>query len=107
MIVDTHVHPLAADPERYPFALARGAEPDWSTTTRLTAEDCLEQMALAEVDQMVLVSSFTAYEYDNSYCADAAARHPDRFVGVCRIDPRRGAPPTPSAPGWRAEGCGA
>ena len=87
MIVDTHVHPLAADPVRYPFAAGRGAEPDWSTTTRLTAEDCLAQMALAGVDQMVLVSSFTAYEYDNSYCADAAASRPDRFAGSCRIDP--------------------
>jgi len=87
LIVDTHVHPLSEDFERYPLAPGRGEGPDWYTSTRCTAEECLAQMAAAGVDQMVLVSSVTAYEYDNSYCADAAASHPDRFVGVCRIDP--------------------
>lgn len=97
MIVDTHVHPLSEDFERYPLAPGREG-PDWYTSTRCTAEECLAQMAAAGVDQMVLVSSVTAYEYDNGYCADAAASHRDRFVGVCRIDPlAQGAPDTLSS----------
>jgi predicted TIM-barrel fold metal-dependent hydrolase len=43
-------------------------------------------MDQAGVNRMVLVSSYTAYGHDNSYAADAAARYPDRFVAVCRID---------------------
>lgn len=85
MIVDSHVHPLAGDSERYPLAPGEGNAGDWHTR-HFTAEECLDQMALSGVDQMVLVSSFTAYGYDNSYAADAAARYSERFVGVCRID---------------------
>jgi predicted TIM-barrel fold metal-dependent hydrolase len=45
------------------------------------------------VDQAVLVQAQTAHGYDNNYCADAAAAHPHRFVGVARIDPMAGAAP--------------
>src|SRR5206468_4693147 len=85
-IVDTHVHPLSDDRERYPLAPSGDRGPDWHSAMHFTAEECLEQMDLSGVDQMVLVSSFSAYEYDNSYAADGAARYPNRFVGVCRID---------------------
>lgn len=84
MIVDTHVHPLSDDPVLYPESPPPG--PDWYHGLHLTADECLEQMAIAGVDQMVLVSAYSVYAYDNSYAADAAAQHPDRFVGVCRID---------------------
>jgi L-fuconolactonase len=97
MIVDTHVHPLSDDPVRYPTAPPPG--PDWYAGMHLTAEECIEQMAIARVDQMVLVSAYSLYAYDNSYAADAAAAHPDRFVGVCRIDPL--APDAPEVlSGW-------
>jgi len=85
-IVDTHVHPLSDDREQYPLAPGGDRGPDWHSAMHYTAEECLEQMDLSGVDQMVLVSSFSAYEYDNSYAADGAARYPNRFVGVCRID---------------------
>lgn len=84
MIVDTHVHPLSDDRARYPEAPPPG--PDWYSGFHLTAEECLEQMAAAGVDQMVLVSAYSVYAYDNSYAADAATQHPGKFVGVCRID---------------------
>ena len=32
------------------------------------------------------MQAFGAYRYDNSYVADAAARHPDRCVAVCIVD---------------------
>jgi hypothetical protein len=87
VIVDTHVHPLAADRARYPLSPPEGSGPDWYTEMHFTAEECLEQMALSGVDQMVLVSSYSAYTNDNSYAADAAASSPAHFAGVCRIDP--------------------
>jgi predicted TIM-barrel fold metal-dependent hydrolase len=84
VIVDTHVHPLAGDPGRYPENPPPG--PAWYKGVRLNAGDCIREMDGAGVDQMVLVSSYSLYAYDNSYAADAARAHPDRFVGVCRID---------------------
>jgi predicted TIM-barrel fold metal-dependent hydrolase len=88
VIIDTHVHPLSDDRQRYPLAPGASEPPDWHNQVRLTADDCLEQMERAGVDKMVLVSSYTAYGHDSSFAADAAAQHPDRFVGVCRIDGR-------------------
>jgi predicted TIM-barrel fold metal-dependent hydrolase len=93
VIIDTHVHPLSDDMQRYPLSPGEREGPDWYTGIHLTAEECVEQMDRAGVDRMVLVSSYSAYGHDNSYCADAAAQFPDRFVGVCRID--GGAPDAP------------
>lgn len=85
MIVDTHVHPISNDRTRYP--LSPGGGPEWYVDLTNTAEECIAQMDAAGVDQMVLVSSYSAYGHNNSYAADAAASRPDRFVGFCRIDP--------------------
>jgi predicted TIM-barrel fold metal-dependent hydrolase len=35
----------------------------------------------------VLVQPIGAYTHDCSYAADSSAAHPDRFVGVCSVDP--------------------
>lgn len=86
VIVDTHVHPMAADRERYPRSGAQ-LDAEWIQGTHLTAEEFIEQMDRAGVDQAVLVQGFTAHGYDNSYCADSAAAYPQRFVAVCRVDP--------------------
>lgn len=104
MIVDTHIHPISDDSERYPLSPEPTPGPDWYTNTHFTAEECLEQMALSGVDRVVLVSSISAYGYDNAYCADAAARYPERFVGVCRIDPL--APGAPDTLSYWIEGRG-
>ncbi len=86
MLVDSHVHPLSEDRERYPRVPGADSEYAWLSSEHATAEQLLEAMEQAEVDRMVLVSSSTAYGNDNGYAADAAARYPDRFVGACRID---------------------
>ena len=85
MIVETQVHPRSCDAARYPESPPPRGE-DWYGGLHVTPEYCLQQMAAAGVDQMVLVSSYNTYGFDSSYAADAAAQHPDRFVGVCRID---------------------
>ena len=84
MIVDAHVHPISDDLVRYP--LSPGGGPEWYLDMHFTAEELLAQMDRAGVDQMVLVSSASAYGTDNAYAADAAAQYPARFAGVCRID---------------------
>jgi predicted TIM-barrel fold metal-dependent hydrolase len=47
----------------------------------------------AGIDKTVLVQGYGAYEYDNSYAADCARAHPDKFACVVIVDQRRhGAP---------------
>jgi predicted TIM-barrel fold metal-dependent hydrolase len=53
----------------------------------LTGEEFLQHMDAAGVAKAALVQASTFHGYDNSYVADAVAAHPDRFAGVCCIDP--------------------
>ncbi len=92
MVIDTHLHPLAGDPERYPLQPA-GSETGWYETLRLGAQEILREMDAAGVDKTVLVQAYSAYQFDNRFCVEEGARHPDRFVTVCRVDPAQpGAP---------------
>ena len=86
-LVDTHVHVVAADHAAYPLTPMplSGA---WYREVPCSAEDLLAQMDAAGVDRAILVQPLGAYSYDNGYAADSAARHPDRLVGVCCVDPR-------------------
>ncbi|HKV53869.1 MAG TPA: amidohydrolase family protein [Candidatus Binataceae bacterium] len=86
MTIDTHVHIVAPDQIKYPRKLAR-ANIEW--VADMSAETMLELMTAAGIDRAMLVQAHSAYEYDNSYVADAAALRPDRFVSVCILDPAR------------------
>lgn len=84
MIVESHCHIISGDQEKYP----RNTGPAPAAWVRdLPSEEFLRLMNGAGVDRAVLVQAFGAYKYDNSYVADVAARHPDRFVAVCIVDP--------------------
>lgn len=97
-MIDTHLHPLADDLDRYPASPIGGVQSGWSRGVHLTADEILEHMVAAGVDQATLVQASTAHGYDNAFCADCCAHHPDRFVGVCCIDPlAAGAPDTLSS----------
>ena len=86
MIIDTHVHIVAPDQQRYPRILA----PDNSAWIIDMADDTmLSLMDEAGIDRAMLVQAHSAYQYDNNYVADAALRHPGRFVSVCIVDPAR------------------
>lgn len=86
MIVDNHVHVVSEDRERYP--LAPGIEiTAWHEHFAVTPEQLLAAMDRAGVAAAVLVQPYGPYSYDNSFHADSAARYPDRFVGVCAVDP--------------------
>jgi predicted TIM-barrel fold metal-dependent hydrolase len=91
--VDTHVHVVATDQERYPLqpsSAQTGAKSNtvasWFNQMPITAEQLLERMEAAEVDRAVLVQPVSAYHYDNSYAADSALRHPKRFISIGVID---------------------
>jgi predicted TIM-barrel fold metal-dependent hydrolase len=82
MIIDTHVHVVAEDQQKYPRT-ASGAP--W--VQDMSAETLLALNEQAGIDRTVLVQAYSAYAYDNRYTADCALAHPDRFASVCILDP--------------------
>jgi L-fuconolactonase len=85
VIVDTHVHVVAADEEHYPLR-PTGVSLDWFREAPVTVEDFLELMTAAGVDRAVLVQPMTAYGFDNRYVIDAARRHSERLASVVILD---------------------
>jgi L-fuconolactonase len=85
MIVETHVHAVAPDQEKYPRRLAQGVLGGW--VRDLPTEDLVALMTQAGIDRAVLVQAYGAYGTDNNYVAESVARYPDRFAGVFAIDP--------------------
>jgi len=82
MIVDTHVHVISSDQQKYPRRA--GNLPEW--VQDLSGETLLALNHEAGVDRTVLVQGFGPYAYDNSYAADCAVQHPDRFACVSIVD---------------------
>ena len=85
MIVDTHVHIVAADRERYPLRPI-GVSLDWFREAPVTVEDFLALMTAAGVGRAVLVQPMSAYGFDNRYVVDSARAHSDRLASVVIID---------------------
>lgn len=81
MLVDTHVHVVADDRERYPLHPREFTGP-WYETHPCSAEKLDALMHGAGVDRAVLVQGVSAYGFDNRYTLDAAATHPGRFTSV-------------------------
>jgi predicted TIM-barrel fold metal-dependent hydrolase len=84
-MIDGHVHIWELAPERYPWhqTLANIPIPTYSAP----AEALLSEMDAAGVSSALLVQP-SVYGYDNSYLCDSLERYPDRFAGVCLVDPR-------------------
>ena len=80
-IIDPHVHVWKNDPQ-FPWAPETTNPPEDDAT----AETLLELMAANDVEKTVLVQVIH-YRWDNRYAADAMKRYPDKFMGVCRINP--------------------
>ena len=87
MIIDSHCHVISPDLEAYPRHPVGGKQSAWAQSRPVTAEQMLEQMDQAGVDQSVLVQATTCYGYDNSYVLDSMRRWPDRFLAVGTFDP--------------------
>jgi predicted TIM-barrel fold metal-dependent hydrolase len=94
MIVDTHVHVVAADEARYPLRPS-GIGSSWFREHPVTVEEFAASAAAVGIDRAVLVQAFGAYGTDNTYVVDAAASTPERFVSVGIVDAEDpGAPAT-------------
>jgi predicted TIM-barrel fold metal-dependent hydrolase len=81
-IIEPHVHVWTLDTERYPWSPETKNPPAESAT----AEELLETLAENGVSGAVLVQVIY-YGTDNTYAADCLRRYPDRFAGVCLVDP--------------------
>jgi len=89
MIVDTHVHVLGADRKKYPRQLHAVIPPHFAwTRDDYRAEELLADMDKCGMGRALLVQAQNAYRSDNSYVADMAAKHPERFKAVCVVDAR-------------------
>ena len=91
MIVDSHVHVISPDHERYPLRTLKsfgvpGVGP-WYIETPISTEQLLGITHAAGVERIVVVQAFGAYGFDNTYHADSAAQHPERLSSVCGVDP--------------------
>ncbi len=84
-LVDTHVHVVSDDEDRYPLAPS-GATGPWYRDDPCSVERLLDLMDDAGVDAAVLVQAISAYGHDNRYTLDAAARHPGRTTPVACVD---------------------
>jgi L-fuconolactonase len=80
-IIDPHVHVWKNDP-RYPWpkGLAQPPKEDALPSTLLGL------MAATGVEKTVIVHVIH-YRWDCRYAGDTIKAHPDRFMGVCRVDP--------------------
>ena len=86
MIVDTHVHVVAHDEERFPLRPS-GVGSQWFREHPVDAEEYLATATSVGVERAVLVQAHGAYGSDNAYVLDALSVAPDRFVGVVIVDP--------------------
>ena len=82
LLIDTHVHVISDDQQKYP---RRADMANWVTDT--SGEMLLSLNLKAGIDKTVLVQGYGAYEYDNSYAADCARAHPDKFACVVIVQP--------------------
>jgi len=81
VIVDPHVHVFRRDPE-FPYAEGRPVPP-----VDHPPEELLALMDANGVAKAVIIQ-VSHYMFDNRFLIAAMKRDPDRFVGVCRVDPR-------------------
>jgi L-fuconolactonase len=81
-IIDPHVHVWKND-ARYPWPADLAKPP----AEDALPETLLELMRAHGVERTVVVHVIY-YRWDCRYAADVVRAHPDRFMGVCRIDPQ-------------------
>lgn len=80
--IDSHLHVWAHDPDTYPYR--EGQEPP---TARGDAEFLLSLMDEADVAGSLIVQPIV-HGFDHTYVDDTLKRWPDRFTGMCLVDPQ-------------------
>lgn len=89
MIIDTHAHVWSANTAAFPFQPILAHVP--APTVPAPVEQLLEDMDEAGVDVTVLVQP-SVYGWDNRYLMQCLDRWPNRFAGICLVDPRKADP---------------
>ncbi len=86
LLIDSHVHVWKHDPA---FPFAKGAHPPLEDAS---VETLLDLMQTNQVSRTVLIQVIH-YRWDNSYLASVLKRYPQKFRGVCRVNPEDPAAP--------------
>jgi L-fuconolactonase len=86
MIIDTHAHIVADDPNRYPPAPLGGKLDTGALDDPVTAERLLRLMDQNGIHRAIVVQRAHIYGYDNSYVVESARRYPDRLSAVICVD---------------------
>ena len=89
MLIDSHVHVWASDPQNYPWQPILAHVPPPANPAPV--EMLLDDMDRAGVDMAVLVQP-SVYGWDNRYLINCLDAWPGRFIGLCLIDPRSPVP---------------
>lgn len=88
-VIDAHVHLWARDP-LFPFA---PPAPGATAPDRDATDETLLALMNAEGVQKSVVVQVSHYGWDHRYLLAALARHPDRLIGVARVNPQDPAAP--------------
>ena len=84
--IDSHLHVWADDPDTYPYR-----EGQAMPTARGNAEFLLGLMDDAGVDGALIVQPIV-HGFDHTYVDDTLVQWPDRFTGMCLVDPQHADP---------------
>jgi L-fuconolactonase len=84
-LVDTHVHVVSADNERFPLAPTGLGRHWWSEPGR-DADGLVSVMDSHGVGQALATQAIGPYGYDNTYLLQAVSGHPDRLAAVPAVD---------------------
>lgn len=85
-IVDIHPHVISADEKTCPRDPLGGMQSLGSREWPTSHEQLLAAMDEAGVAKAAIVHSSACCGFDNPYCMDAVAAHPERFTGVGSVD---------------------
>jgi predicted TIM-barrel fold metal-dependent hydrolase len=80
--IDSHLHVWTKDADTYPFRAGQEVP-----KARGDAEFLLDLMDRADVAGSLIVQPIV-YGFDHTYVDDTLAQWPDRFVGMCLVDPQ-------------------
>ncbi len=97
-VIDAHLHVWGTGEDGLPFA--DGRQP----TARADTDFLLECMDAAGVAGSLIIQPIV-YKFDHRYVTQALRAHPDRFRGMCLVDPTHD-DPVGQLRRWRDEGYG-
>jgi len=83
LIIDAHAHIYSTDAIRYP-PRPKPLRPPAGTGT---LEHLRREMTDNAVTACCVVQASSFYDFDNRFTMDTAANAPERFAGVCTLDP--------------------